>query len=199
MQRLGVRAEKPKVCEWKLRPDGASQIIIKSQRRSVFRYGCGTTGLGPSLFVHIRIPAPPPYVIFVSTSCPPDVTHVMDETRPSPFFVLFRFCKLKNKNGGGLGTRLTWLHIWLIPRVHWATESGKRASSFPYRQPGADCYWKYGFWLKIAYSSYKPCRPEKLHKTTLHQNFALLKLSMAHQPYTPGCTPTHQCTWYWRM
>ena len=35
--------------------------------------------------------SPPPYVIIVSTSCPPDVTHVMNETRPSPFFALFRF------------------------------------------------------------------------------------------------------------
>ena len=35
--------------------------------------------------------SPPPYVIIVSTSRPPDVTHVMNETRPSPFFALFRF------------------------------------------------------------------------------------------------------------
>ena len=30
--------------------------------------------------------SPPPYVILASTSRPPDVTHVMDETRPSLFF-----------------------------------------------------------------------------------------------------------------
>ena len=35
--------------------------------------------------------SPPPYIIIASTSRPPDVTHVMDETRPSPFFTLFRF------------------------------------------------------------------------------------------------------------
>ena len=35
--------------------------------------------------------SPPHYIIFVSTSRPPDVTHVMNETRPSPFFALFRF------------------------------------------------------------------------------------------------------------
>ena len=35
--------------------------------------------------------SPPPYVIFASTSRPPDVTHVINETRPSPFFALFRF------------------------------------------------------------------------------------------------------------
>ena len=35
--------------------------------------------------------SPPPYVIFTSNSRPPDVTHVMNETRPSPFFALFRF------------------------------------------------------------------------------------------------------------
>ena len=34
--------------------------------------------------------SPPPTSLRV-TSCPPDVTHVMNETRPSPFFALFRF------------------------------------------------------------------------------------------------------------
>ena len=43
---------------------------------------------------------------------PPDVTHRMDETRPSPFFAVFCFRALywtqikEQKNGGGLGTRL---------------------------------------------------------------------------------------------
>ena len=52
-------------------------------------------------------PSPP-----TSTSRPPDVTHVINETRPSPFFALFRFRVLywtqteEQKNGGGLGTRL---------------------------------------------------------------------------------------------
>ena len=32
-----------------------------------------------------------PYVIIVSTSHPPDVTHMMNETKPSPLFTLFRF------------------------------------------------------------------------------------------------------------
>ena len=47
-----------------------------------------------------------------STSRPPDVTHVINETRPSPFFALFPLpCIILNanrrtKNGGGLGTRL---------------------------------------------------------------------------------------------
>ena len=55
--------------------------------------------------------SPPPYIIIVSTSRPPDVTHVVDETRPSPFLrssasVYFTERKPKNENGGGLGTRL---------------------------------------------------------------------------------------------
>ena len=55
--------------------------------------------------------APPPYVDLMSTSRPPDITHMMNETRPSPFFAVFHFvyyteCKLKGKNGGGLGMRL---------------------------------------------------------------------------------------------
>ena len=52
----------------------------------------------------------------MSTSCPPDVIHVIGVPRPSPFFVLFRFHvlrkpknKQKKKNGGGLGMRL-WYH-----------------------------------------------------------------------------------------
>ena len=35
--------------------------------------------------------SPPPYIIIASTLRPPDVTHVMDETRPSLFFALFHF------------------------------------------------------------------------------------------------------------
>ena len=40
--------------------------------------------LVPSLLRHFR-------VHLASTLCPPDVTHVMNETRSSPFFPLFRF------------------------------------------------------------------------------------------------------------
>ena len=52
-------------------------------------------------------PSPP-----TSTSCPPDVIHVIGVPRPSPFFMLFCFCVLywtqtEEKNGGGLGMRLT--------------------------------------------------------------------------------------------
>ena len=52
-----------------------------------------------------------------SLSCPPDVTHVMDETRFSPFFsrsstsVYYTERKPKNENGGGLGTRLNLVYI----------------------------------------------------------------------------------------
>ena len=41
-------------------------------------------------YTYLRL-VPSPYVIFASTSRPPDVAHVMNETRPSPFFALFRF------------------------------------------------------------------------------------------------------------
>ena len=47
----------------------------------------------------------------MSTMHVPDINHVMDNTRPSPFFTapLFRVCQRKpknRKNGVGLGTRL---------------------------------------------------------------------------------------------
>ena len=48
-----------------------------------------------------------------STSRPPDVIHVTGDSRTSPFFtcssasVYYTEHKLKNKNGGGLGTRLS--------------------------------------------------------------------------------------------
>jgi len=57
-----------------------------------------------------------------STSRPPDVTHVINETRPSPFFAFFRFRVLywtqteeEQKTGGGLGMRLWVLHykVWV--------------------------------------------------------------------------------------
>ena len=54
----------------------------------------------------------PPYIHFASTRH----LHVIGVPRPSPFLALFRFvyyseCKLKNKNGGGLGMRLTHNNI----------------------------------------------------------------------------------------
>ena len=56
-----------------------------------------------------RGPLPP-----TSTSCPPDVIHVIGVPRPSPFFTLFCFRVLGEnrgtKNGGGLGTRLAPMH-----------------------------------------------------------------------------------------
>ena len=50
-----------------------------------------------------------------STSCPPDVIHVIGVPRPSPFFAPLP-CTILNKNrrtknGGGLGTRLDIVHI----------------------------------------------------------------------------------------
>ena len=65
-----------------------------------------------SLFQFIRYifeyhPLPAPYVIFASTLRPPDVTHMMDETRPSLFFAVFHFHytehKPKNKKWGRPG------------------------------------------------------------------------------------------------
>ena len=58
----------------------------------------------------------PPYVIIVSTSRPPDVTHVMNESRPSPFFALFRFRVLylnanrRTKTGEAAGA--IWGRAW---------------------------------------------------------------------------------------
>ena len=67
-------------------------------------------------YTYLRLVHSPLHHHFVSRSHPPDVTHVMNEIRPSLFFALFRLCVLcwmqteerkpKNENGGGLGTRL---------------------------------------------------------------------------------------------
>ena len=69
--------------------------------------------------------SPPPYIIFASTSRPPDITHVINKTRPSPFFVLFHLVVLywihtKELTGGGLGTRLHADHVTLCL---WATHA----------------------------------------------------------------------------
>ena len=66
-------------------------------------------------------PLNPPYIIFASTSTsrPPNVTNVMDETRPSPFFHTLPLLWIilnanrRTKDGGGLGMRLVQ-HLLLI-------------------------------------------------------------------------------------
>ena len=53
----------------------------------------------------------PPLLAGASTSCPPDIIHVMNAPRSSPFLLLFSFCGIivnanRRTNGVGLGTRL---------------------------------------------------------------------------------------------
>ena len=64
-----------------------------------------------------------------STLRPPDVIHVIDVPRPSPFFTLFRFCVLywtkpKNKKRGGLGTRLCLVSNFRSIRAGIVTKLG---------------------------------------------------------------------------
>ena len=71
---------------------------------------------------HICGWSPPPYVNFVSTSRPPRVHlastwhHAINETRPSPFFALFRFRVL----------------YWTKTEAHKTGEAGDKANNYVY-------------------------------------------------------------------
>ena len=65
--------------------------------------------------------------------CHPMSTHVMNETRPSPFFAvlhflhsLFLYITPRIKNGGGLGTRLSVGVVQVRPNTH-STVKGQRS------------------------------------------------------------------------
>ena len=77
---------------------------------------------------HYLVWSPPPYVIFPSTLRPPNITYMMNETRPSPFFFVYynyiepcRICLNLNMNQGHKTNDWIWRHILLQTLEHFQT------------------------------------------------------------------------------
>ena len=91
--------------------------ILYNEQSCFILYEIRTSNFISRLQAYLKLlgRSPLPYVIFASTSCPPDITHVMNETRPSPFFcALPLLCIILNANRRTQnGNEATYMHCTL--------------------------------------------------------------------------------------